>query len=65
MILKTYTTLKDGRKCTPYYLCCSYNGNILFDKGYKNRLFVCTLTIRNQAGVIHLLGFRWVFFIKS
>ena len=65
MILKTYTTLKDGRKCTPYRWIVSYHGNILFNNGFTNRLFSCTLTKVSKTGVIHLLGFRWSFSISQ
>lgn len=60
MILKTYTTLNDGRACNPYYKILSLNGFILFRKGFTNKLFSF-----HKLGAIHILGFRWVVSITN
>lgn len=54
-----YDTAKNGQKVTPVYKHWSYHGNILFRKGFKNRL----LFVNSQC--VHFLGFRFSAWIGS
>ncbi len=54
---KIYTTAKNGQECTPVYKCWTYHGNILFRKGFKNRL----LFMNRQC--VQFLGFRFTAWI--
>lgn len=50
---KVYSSLSDGRTCTPYFRYIHYHGNVMFRKGFKNKWYA------NTGAAFHLLGFRF------